>query len=424
MRKRSGVIAIVAIVVIAAAVLIAATHHSSTSSTPATPQPTATTSPTTTSPTTAPSGFLHTDGTLILNSADQVVQLTGLNVQGMENTNVDGSNVPGTCNDAWRPLTETEVQEIASYGFKAVRLPIAWGNIEPTAPTVEADGQLAHHWNTPYIDALKSEIGLLGAAHLQVILDMHQSTWGPAFTTPATSKKPSCPGEGMPTWLNPNSANETPQTASCDFYAGQTEPGVPGTAWADFTAAETYIDGLFASDPTIVGQDVVNEPYCGRGTANLNGFYAEVAPAIRKVSPNILIILEDKDDPGAFELTKLPPVDDLLLSIHLHEDYWTVPSSGQTATSFSGLSALEANVTRSQQWNVPLYVGEFYAFDGSGAQDGSKQKDDNFVSDTKSFLTYCQQHDISWTFWAWTQKVNPTVQPEFNPQIHSALTSG
>ena len=224
----------------------------------------------------------------------------------------------------------------------------------------------------------------------------------------------------MPEWLNPNAANEKAQHASCEFYSGTTEPGVPGTSWGDFTAAESYIDGYFANDSDVVGQDVVNEPSCGRGSADLNGFYAEVAPAIRQVNPHILIILEDKENPGTYLLTKLPPVSNLVLSIHLHEDYWSTPSSGQPSLPYSGEEVMAANEARSQSWNVPLFVGEFYAFDGIGNQP-SKVPDANYVADTASFTSYCAAHHIGWAFWAWIQKRNPQTQPEFTPQIQSIL---
>jgi hypothetical protein len=424
-RRRLTVAAVVvAIVVVLIGVVVAGQSPKKTAAKPPTstragspPQSTTTTSPPT------GLGFLHTSGTNIVTATGSTVQLTGLNVQGMESTNVDGSDVPGECNDAWKPLTPAEVQEIAAYGFTTVRVPIAWGNLEPTVPTIGTGGSLVHRWNTAYVTALRDEVQLLGAAHLAVILDMHQASWGPAFSTPSTSKKPSCPGEGMPTWLNPDAADETSQKASCEFYSGRTEAGVPGTAWGDFAAAEVYIDGYFAQDPTVIAQDVVNEPSCGNGTADLNGFYAEVAPAIRAVNPHILIILEDRDDPGTFLLTKLPPVSNLVLSIHLHEDYWTTPSVGQNQLPFGGLAALQANVARSQQWQVPLYVGEFYAFDGTGSQSSIRQSDANFISDTASFVSYCKVHDISWTFWSWTQKSDPQQQPDLTPQLLSALSA-
>ena len=393
--------------------------NSSSSTNPA--NPSGPSNPNASLPVTGATGYLHTSGVHLLSSSGQVVQLTGLNVEGLESTNPQGSSVPGQCHSGWKPLTASEVKLIAGYGFNSVRLPISWGNIEPVAPSIGANGSLVHHWNSAYVTALKDEIALFGQSNIQVVLDMHQSTWGPAFLTPPYSKKPSCPGGGMPVWLNPNAASETVGKASCGFLANQGEPGVPGTPWSDFIAAETYIDGVFANNPTVVGQDVINEPFCGQGIADLNGFYAAVAPAIHKVNPNILIILEDKEDPGTYLLSQVPNVPNVVLSTHLHQDYWTAPTAGQKPLAFSGQAALEANVQRSVQFNVPLYIGEFYVFDGTNSQNKNSQADATWVSDTASFLAYARQHDLSWAFWSWLQKKHPEIQPTFSSAAHSAL---
>jgi len=417
-RNRSRVLPIVVVLVLILLVavtgaLVVSEHRSASTPSPATTPGTGTG--------TASTGYLHTSGVHLLNSSGQVVQLSGLNVSGMESTNSQGSDVPGPCKSGWKPLTSSEVQQIAAYGFNSVRLPVSWGNIEPTAPTAGTGGQLVHQWNTSYMAALDSEIALLAQAHIQVILDMHQSTWGPAFLTPAYSKKPSCPGGGMPVWLNPNAASETVGKASCEFLSNHGEPGVPGTPWSDFIAAETYLDGHFSGNATVVGQDVLNEPFCGEGVADLNAFYAAVAPAIHQVNQNILIMLEDKDDPGSYLLSQLPAVPNVMLSTHLHEDYWTAPSAGQTPLPISGQAALQANVQRAAQFNVPLYIGEFYVFDGTGSQSKKRQADANWVSDTAAFVNFCRQNDISWSFWAWVQKIHPEAQASLTPAAISAL---
>lgn len=414
--------AVIGVLVVVAGGLALVLHSSNKPSSKGSHSTVGSVTSTTTGTSSTASGFLHTSGTKILDGSGHVVQLTGFNVEGMESTNAQGSDVPGECNDAWRPLSSAEVSEIAAYGLKTVRLPISWGNVEPSAPIPGRGGALIHHWNQAYLTALEDEVQALGKAGMQVVLDMHQATWSPAFTTPATAKKPSCPGEGMPVWLNPNASTETSQKAECEFYAGTTEPGVPGSAWGDFIAAETYVDGLFAGDSTVVGQDVVNEPSCGAGGTDLDGFYGQVAPAIHRVNPHLLIILEDKENPGSFLMTRLPPVSNVVLSIHLHEDYWSQPTSGQTPLPFSGGAVMTANLARAQQWNVPLYVGEFYGFDGLGNQNGLRQADANYMVDTRSFVAYCAVHDISWTYWTWTQKLSPEVQPEITPQMVASLT--
>jgi hypothetical protein len=135
-------------------------------------------------------------------------------------------------------------------------------------------------------------------------------------------------------------------------------------------------------------------------------------------------MLEDRETPGSFRLKQLPPVPKVVLSVHLHEDYWLNPSAGQNQLPYSGQAAMAADVQRAAQWNVPLYVGEFYAFDATSNQSGGKQPDQNWMSDTAAFLKYAKDNDIGWAYWAWIQKSNPTVQPWATPEVQAALQNG
>ena len=423
MRARIVVLVVIALVVAATLLLSLTGSSTTTANSTTTSRPHLAAPPTTSAPVTPP-GYLSTRGTHIEDSSGAVVQLTGYNVTGMESTNPDGTDVPGICNNGWRPLTSGEVAQIAGYGLNSVRLPVAWGNLEPSPPTVGAGGTLEHHWNRPYITALDNEVSQLGAAHLRVILDMHQSNWSAAFTAPVIAKKPGCPGSGMPVWLNPGAAGETSQAAACNFYSGLTEPGVPGSAWGDFAAVESFLDGHYTNNPTVVAQDIVNEPNCGRASADLTGFYSYVVPLVHRSNPQLLLMVEDKGDPGSFRVTRLPPVPNLVYSIHLHEDYWAAPSPQQSPLPVTAQETLTTNFQRAAQWNVPLYVGEFYAFDATQNQSGDHQPDQNWVGDTAAFLDFAKQHDISWTYWAWIQKSHSEVQPEVTPAIQAALQPG
>ncbi len=426
MLGRGRVAVVVAVVVVVGGLVgwITFGHSSSSSTGTATTSTTpVTTSPGGTAPATAFSGWLHTSGTTVVDSTGQAVHLTGLNVTGMESSNPQGTNVPGTCNNGWKELTRAEVDTIAGYGFTTVRLPIAWANLEPTAPTVAPNGSLVHTWNGAYVAALDSEMQLFAAHQIHVILDMHQATWSYQFQTTGTNARPGCPGSGMPGWINPSAINETANHARCSFLADRTEPGVPGTDWTDFEAAWSFLGAHFANVPTVVGLDLLNEPSCQ--TVGLDAFYGAVAPAVHASDPNALIVLEDKEQPGTYQLTQMPAVANAVLSIHLHEDYWSTPSSGQTAQPYSASAVMAANVARSSRWNVPLYVGEFYAFDAASVQEkGKNQRDANFVADTASFLQYSRAHGIGWTYWAWIAQKNYANQVSLPPAVKAALTQG
>jgi Cellulase (glycosyl hydrolase family 5) len=427
MARRTWIVVVAAVAAVVAGLIGSFLYErsASTSASNSTAPPTTSPSQSPSSQPAAYSGWLHTSGTSIVDASGTAVQLTGLNVSGMESSNPDGSNVPGTCNSGWKAITSSQADQIAGYGFHTVRLPIAWANLEPTAPQVGSDGTLTHQWNTAYVAALDNEISLLAARQIGVILDMHQSTWSYTFTTTSSNHRPGCPGSGMPGWLNPNAANETFNRARCSFLENKTEAGVPGSAWGDFEAAWSYLASHYADNAAVIGLDTINEPNCEN--LNLNQFYDAVTPAMHAADPRALVIVEDRDDPSMYQVTQLPPVPDVVLSIHLHEDYWSGPGNGQPTLPYSASQALAANVQRSTGWNVPLYIGEFYAFDGAGVQEaGKNQPDSNYVADTASFLNYARQHSVSWTYWAWiagSHRRSTTAQPWLPQPVVKAISS-
>jgi hypothetical protein len=373
---------------------------------------------------TSTASYLHTEGTRIIDSEGHTVQLTGYNVVGMDSNNPEGTARPGICHDGYKPVGPRAADILAGYGLHTVRVAVAWGNVEPRAPTVTGGGGIVHHWNAPYLQALAYEIGLLGAHHISVILDMQESYWSPAFTSPASSKVPGCPGSGMPVWLNPLAQQETYQTAACKFYSGVTEPGVPGTAWSDFAAAESYLDHQYLGDPTVIGQDLVNEPFCYSPSADLEKFYSYVAPIVHRSNPHLLLVLEDRDGPGTFAVTSLPRVPGIVLSVHLKESNWNDPSQQQPGQEYSGLQAVTADLRRSETLGVPLYVGEFYAFDGVHSQANSIKQDTAWQQDTAAFLQFAAVHHVSWTYWAFLQKAHPRRQPYISPALIRILQNG
>ena len=427
MARRTWIV-IVAVVVAVVAGLVGSILYQrsgSTSASNSTVPPPATSSQSPSSQQTAYGGWLHASGTSIVDASGAAVQLTGLNVSGMESSNPDGSNVPGTCNSGWKALTSAQVDQIAAYGFHTVRLPIAWANLEPTAPQVRSDGSLTHQWNTTYVAALDNEISLLAARQIGVILDMHQSTWSYAFTTGSSNHHPGCPGSGMPGWLNPNAANETFNRARCSFLENKAEAGVPGTAWGDFEAAWSYLASHYADNSAVIGLDTINEPNCEN--LNLNQFYDAVTHAMHAADPRALVIVGGPRRPVDV------PVDTCAIRSQrraLHPPARGLLVGPQRRPGDSVVQRLTSprreRGSGSASWNVPLYIGEFYAFDGAGVQEvGKNQPDANYVADTASFLSYARMHSVSWTYWAWisgSHRRSSTAQPWLPQPVVRAIS--
>ena len=207
-------------------------------------------------------GRLHTQGTQLIGPDGKPIRLIGVNLQGLQFTNDEGSNQQDECGRAWRLPPEGAAKNIRDWGFNHVRLTYAWGNVEPTPPTKNADGTYTHHWNEEYLKALDSVIESVRKEKLAIVLDPAQFQWSSAFKENGPSgDRVSCEGYGMPAWLNPNAPSETIDQARCDFVANRAEPGVPIKPWDGLAAVWKMIGERYADNPSVVAADTINEPY-------------------------------------------------------------------------------------------------------------------------------------------------------------------
>src|ERR1035437_425829 len=136
-------------------------------------------------------GWLHTNGTLILDANNNVICLNGINSSGMEwgaGNEWTGVWHQEHCADSTygcyaTPYQQTYPQEfdsIKSWGFNFVRLLISWANLEPTIP-IDSNGIVVHHWNQTYLDSLDIIVSKFGSRGIALILSMHQWAWSPFF---------------------------------------------------------------------------------------------------------------------------------------------------------------------------------------------------------------------------------------------------
>src|SRR5439155_3099070 len=103
-------------------------------------------------PAPAATGSLHTEGTKIVGPRGRTLRLLGVNLQGLQFSNDQGSDQPDACNRAWH-LPQQNGQTLQSYGFNTIRLPISWANIEPQPPTRSSAGSGTHHRDEDYLRA-------------------------------------------------------------------------------------------------------------------------------------------------------------------------------------------------------------------------------------------------------------------------------
>lgn len=349
----------------------------------------------------AVAGWLHTDGTSLVDASGNHVILAGVDDA---RPNYGEGNTPDSCprHRTWSMSSAADIANMRSMGFNMDRIALSWANLEPVAPTVNPDGTLTHHWNTQYLAALDKEIAELQANHMVAILDMHQGGWSPAFTSFH------CEGYGMPSWLYPalSRSVSSVSTAQCQFFSDLAEATVPEKPQEGLAAAWSMLAGSYASDPTVVGADMVNEPnWPGSCTsADLASFYEKIGQAIRTGNTHVLLIYEDKAystyNHHAFLLERKPALTNAVYSWHFY------PSNWQT-----GQASLAAHLARARSWNVPLWIGEFDCFGASYNIHVKAPLDPNWQSDLRALMAYFKQNGISWSIWDYNSGGYSVVVP-------------
>jgi aryl-phospho-beta-D-glucosidase BglC (GH1 family) len=327
-------------------------------------------------------------------------------------------------------FSATEFDNVASWGFNFVRLPISWENLEPTPPTLQPDGTWTHHWNTQYLDEIDYFVNQFGQRHIAVIPDFHQVDLSPAFQqAPGGVHGTFCEGWGMPTWLYPAvtspTSGEQLASAVCSFFKDQSlvGPSVPPPI-DGLVAAEQMIASRYANNPTVIGLDIFNEPWFSRSCGHiptvaqlLVSFDTKISTAISTANPRLLIVFEDPPHGLMPQLTSPlitspPPVPNAVYEVHIYVANWGVAQP-----------LLQAYRNNAEKWGVPLYLGEFNAFE-AGNNAIYATIDPNWQADTQSMLAYCKTNGISWSYWSYTSLGTKVPTPVPRAQILSILQGG
>ena len=336
------------------------------------------------SPAPRATGSLRTDGTRIVGPHGKALRLLGVNLQGLQFSNDQGSDRRDACNRAWH-LPQQNGQTLRSYGFNTIRLPISWANIEPQPPTEGSGGSPTHHWNEDYLGAVDRVLDDLGQAKLAVILDMTQFHVSSAFKA-GMGNDPGiqCEGLGYPAWMYPNARSLSVTEARCDFAADRAEPGVPQKPWDGVSAVWKMIGQRYRDRPGVVAADVLNEPFFqpqGCQGADFEGMYKAVGGAVRAVAPRWLLVFQYLPQAfGAFGIDSPPPFDNSVFSIHIYQPDWDAAKQ-----------EMSEDWTWAQRWKMPVLVGEFDAFARVALSGGDWQQQ------TIDMLDWMRDRSWSWT---------------------------
>lgn len=198
--------------------------------------------------------------------------------------------------------------ERTTLGSNFVRFLIQWRNVEPSPGA----------YDEKYLDQVAERVSWYAKRGVNVMLDMHQDVYGPATSD----------GNGAPAWAT---KKDGLQAKSQDpWELGYVQPGTMrafDNFWnttgdhpelqRHYVDAWKHVARRFAADKTVIGYDLMNEPWGGSlpGVAfergPLSDLYQRTTNAIRQVDPDKWVFVEPRAVGVNWGLASgLRPIDD------------------------------------------------------------------------------------------------------------------
>jgi endoglycosylceramidase len=144
---------------------------------------------------------------------------------------------------------ERDAEFLAANGLSSVRLGVLWAGVEPRPGRIDRS----------YLDRIADLVRMLADRGVTVMLDFHQDMYNERFE-----------GEGFPDWATQRTV---PPTNCCGFPGNYFTPAVMhafdrlwlnvGGLWDHYRGAWTAVARRFADAPTVLGYDLMNEPWPG-----------------------------------------------------------------------------------------------------------------------------------------------------------------
>jgi hypothetical protein len=178
--------------------------------------------------------------------------------------------------------------------------------------------------------------------------------------------------------------------AERSFFGGSDPDAVQGMedAWR-------FLAGRYASNPRVIGADLLNEPYdlltapypnvsdLSPADFDLAGFYEGVGGAVHEVAPTWLLFVEENISrrTGRFALIRKPELANMVLAPHFYQATWDQV----------GIDRLERYLEKSRTWEVPLWLGETTRF----------ALDLGWASSLTHNLDWYTNQEAGWALWSY-----------------------
>jgi len=214
--------------------------------------------------------FVSIRGQRFIDAADRVLILHGIN---LVNKNQEENYLGAEDQNA--------IKKIKSWGFNCIRLGIIWDGLEPEPGQYDAN----------YMKGLDERIRWAAENDILVVLDMHQDLYSVLYSDGAPEwatlheDKPHVTGE---IWSESYFISPAVQTSFDNFWANA--PAPDGIGIQDhYINAWKYVADRYANNKTVVGYDLMNEPFMGSDVVHvmptLLKAYAELLVSEGRVPP-------------------------------------------------------------------------------------------------------------------------------------------
>jgi endoglycosylceramidase len=284
---------------------------------------------------------------------------------------------------------------LAANGFDAMRVGVIWAAVEPSPG----------HYDDAYLASVADTVQTLAAHGIYSLLDFHQDLYNEKFQ-----------GEGAPAWAVQDGGLPNPALGfPANYFANPAENHAWDAFWGNLPAPDgvglqvhyarawAHVAAYFAGSPSVLGYEVLNEPWPGDGwqaclvigvgcpifdQAKLTAFYRRVIPAVHAADPGHTVWFEPNVLFNQGMPTHVSPV---------------APRTGFAFHVYCGLeSELGTNVTCPQQdgitfgnadqysraHNLPALVTEFGAT--------------NDVANLAEVMAYADRYRMGWLEWAYS----------------------
>ena len=325
-----------------------------------------------------------------------------------------GMNVSGDAKytaDSLPELSDASLRTLLDAGITFARVLTFWDAIEPEEGV----------YDQAYLDGLDALLARFDAAGVQVMLDMHQDVWGVGFG-----------GDGAPRWTCDEALYESFEPPSGSWYLAYLSDEVQAcfdAFWADAGLQEqlgqawAQVAASARLHPSVVGYDLLNEPFWGTASQEefeeqlLPAFYERVAAGIRAVDdercafgpwerPCRFLALEPSTQANILPSRLVfPDLPGLLFAPHFY------PLYAEEGTGFDGdlsneIEHLDEIIAHGLDHGVPVLLGEFGIFSTAGGED-------DYV---RGLIDTFEAHGGGTAYWSWDpHDTYGVVTPEDEP---------